>query len=447
MSQFWLLVAAATLIVTAVLVLPLLRRRPPDVEAGEAERHRLAVFRDRRGEIERERASGRMDPDEADQAQEDLLRQLAIDLPPEPAGRAPRERRTMDGMPRITAVVLVGLVPTLTFLTYHRIGAPALVATPAAPMTARASLPPGHPPTRASRPQGGDLATLLAGIEQRTREAPQDGEAWAMLGMTLKLQSRHQAAVDAFERAIAIVQPDARLLAEAAESLAMVQGGVFAGRPMEMLERALALDPAEPGALWLMAAARFRSGDTTRAREHLERLRAGMPAGSPGATRVEQVLARIEENVPPGVATVPVRAASAPRPVASREPALADDTIVAGVVRVDPGLAEEARRGGTLFVIARQAGGPPIPIAVRREPGASLPMRFALGDDNAMTPARLLSTAGALTLEARLSRSGTANRQAGDLYGLLTPVEPGHTDLEIVMDKVVDAAEVKGDAR
>src|SRR5690606_28818986 len=283
--------------------------------------------------------------------------------------------------------------------------------------------------------------------EQHTREAPGDGEAWAMFGMALKLQHRHQEAVDAFERAMAIVEPDARLLAETAESLAMARGGVLSGRPVEMLQRALALDPAEPHALWLMAAARFRSGDVARARQHLERLRAGMPDGSSEATRIEQVLARLAERPPAGGTAVPVGSAPAPQPMVTRERPSTDEAVVAGIVVVDPGLVDEARRGGTLFVIARQSGGPPIPVAVRREPGASLPMRFELGDANAMTPARPLSGAGELTLEARLSRSGTANRQAGDLYGLLASVEPGRTDLRIVIDKVVGAAEVNGNAR
>src|SRR5690606_35151376 len=120
MSQFWLLVATATLLVTAVLMLPLLRRRAPDVEPEDAEQRHLAVFRDRRREIERERDSGRLDPSEADQAQDDLLRQLALDLPPEPASAEVVGRRGMQGLPRLAALVLVGLVPAVAALTYRQ---------------------------------------------------------------------------------------------------------------------------------------------------------------------------------------------------------------------------------------------------------------------------------------------------------------------------------------
>ncbi len=447
MPQFWVYVAIATLLVTAVLVMPLLRRRPPDAAwAEDAEQRRLEVYRDRRREIERERASGRLDPMEAEQAQEDLLRQLAVDLPPRQASGSRQGSRTQRSLPALTAVALVGLVPALAFMTYGQVGAPALLESRPVADMAGTRLPPGHPPTQVAPPGRGDLEMLLAGLEQRTREAPEDGEAWAMLGMALKLQARHRDAARAFEQAITRVEPDARLLAEAAESLVMLQDGDFSGRPLEMLERALAIDAAEPSALWLMAAAQFRAGRLPDARRHLERLRAAVPSTSAQAAQVDRALARIEARMSPAASAI--RASTAPGSGPAGEAIeTASEAVVAGTVVVDPALAKEARRGGTLFLIARQAGGPPIPVAVRREPGASLPMSFELGDANAMTPARLLSTAGVLALEARLSRSGTANRQAGDLYGLLAAVEPGSTDLTIVIDRVVGAEGVTDNAR
>ncbi|MFA7504610.1 MAG: c-type cytochrome biogenesis protein CcmI [Burkholderiaceae bacterium] len=452
MLLFWVFVAMATLLVTVVLVRPLLRRDPPVVdEAGEEERQRLAVYRDRRREIDRERASGRLAPDEAELAQRELLRQLATDLPTSSVS-APTRRSVagVRGVTGITAAALIVLVPASAFMTYQQVGAPALLearpparaTSPQPPLghpTASPQLPPGHPTTTAMPSESRELDTLVAGIEQRTREAPEDGEAWAMLGAALKMQGRHQDAVLAFEQAMPRVEPDARLLAETAESVAVVAGGSFAGRPIEMLERALTIDDREPRALWLMAAAQFRAGDLPRARHYLLQLREGMPAGSADATEVGRILDRIEARMPSGAPTPAVLASSTAAPDTGRRAAAqqATGTIVAGTVLVDPGLAAQAERGGTLFVIARQADGPPIPVAVRREPGASLPMSFELGDANAMNPSRLLSSAGVLSLEARLSRSGEAQRRAGDLYGSLASVEPGSHDLRIVIDRVV----------
>lgn len=451
MLQFWIFVAIATLLVTAALVLPLFRHRPPDeAQAVDEDQRRLDVFRDRRREIERERASGRLDAREADQAQQDLLRQLATDLPRARAPAPQHARTGTRGLPGIAALALVVLVPALAFTTYREVGTPTLVESRPTAEVAGARLPPGHPPTMAVPPGRQQLDILVAGIEQRTREAPEDGEAWAMLGAALKMHGRHQEAVLAFEQAIGRVDPDARLLAEAAESIALARGGDLSGRPVEMLERALALDAAEPRALWLMAAAQFRAGNLPRARHHLEQLRDGMPPASTDAAEVGRILARIDAGLQAGGPAMGAPAAPPAGPVPGVAGATAPKaaaTIVAGTVVVDPRLAKQAERGGTLFLIARQASGPPIPVAVRREPGASLPMSFALGDANAMTPSRPLSTAGTLTLEARLSRSGVANRQAGDLYGLLAAVEPGRTDLRIVIDQVVTTGEEAGNGR
>jgi cytochrome c-type biogenesis protein CcmH len=110
---------------------------------------------------------------------------------------------------------------------------------------------------------------------------------------------------------------------------------------------------------------------------------------------------------------------------------------VTGTVSIDAGLAAEAGKEGTLFVIVRQAGGPPIPIAVLREPNAQLPMPFSIDDTHAMDPSRPLATTGKLSVEARLSRSGNAMRQPGDLYGQVTGIDPGQRDVTIVIDRVV----------
>src|SRR5690606_4206012 len=111
MLLFWVFVATVTLLVTVVLVMPLLRRRPPGIaQAEDAEQRRLDVYRDRRREIERERASGRLDPSEADHAQEDLLRQLATDLPLALRSADRHEPGRMHGLPVTAALALVALV-------------------------------------------------------------------------------------------------------------------------------------------------------------------------------------------------------------------------------------------------------------------------------------------------------------------------------------------------
>src|SRR5690606_29892203 len=239
-----------------------------------------------------------------------------------------------------------------------------------------------------------EVEKLVAEIEQRTRDEPNDGEAWAMLAEARKMQGRHADAVDAFEKAVRLLPPDARLLTDFAESAALLAGGEFSGRPVALLEQALSVDAGDPKAIALMGAAQYRLGNLERARDYLKKLHDGLQPGSEEATQIGEVLARIDTEI---------AQRGAPPVTADR-----DAQAVTGTVTLDASLSDKARPGDTLFVIARQAGGPPIPVAVVRNPGATLPARFAIGDANAMDPSRPLSSAGVLVLEARLSRSGEA---------------------------------------
>ena len=422
----WVSIAVATVVATAVIVWPLLSARSPSqADARDDERRRVAVFRDRRNEIEREHAAGRLSDAEAEQAQADLLRQVAEDLPDAAAAggvgdgeAAPRRAATL------VALALAVLVPLIAVGVYQRVGAPDLAGI---------DLRADHRPVDAA-----EVEKLIGSIEQRTREKPDDGEAWAMLAEARRMQGRHADAVTAFEQAVRLLPPDARLLADFAESAALLAGGDFSGRPVSLLEQALAANPDEPKAIALMGAAQYRLGNLEGARGYLKKLHDGLPAGSDEAAQIGQALARIDAEIAQRGATTPPVRPSAPAPgAASRDAKPAATSTVTGTITVDEKLASQVRPGDTLYVIARQAGGPPIPVAVLREPDARLPMQFSIGDANAMDPSRPLSSAGALVLEARLSRSGNAMRQPGDLYGQRADVAPGQRDVSIVIDRVV----------
>lgn len=422
----WVSIAVATVVATAVIVWPLLSARSPlQADARDDERRRVAVFRDRKHEIEREHAAGRLSDAEAEQAQADLLRQVAEDLPvAAPASGAGEGEARPRRAPTLVALALAVLVPIIAVGVYQRVGAPDLAGI---------DLRADHRPVDAA-----EVEKLIGSIEQRTREKPDDGEAWAMLAEARRMQGRHADAVTAFEQAKRLLPPDARLLADFAESAALLAGGDFSGRPASLLEQALAANPDEPKAIALMGAAQYRLGNLEGARGYLKKLHDGLPAGSDEAAQIGQALARIDAEIAQRGATTPSARPSAPAPgAASRDPKPAATSTVTGTITVDAKLASQVRPGDTLYVIARQAGGPPIPVAVLREPDARLPMQFSIGDANAMDPSRPLSSAGALVLEARLSRSGNAMRQPGDLYGQRADVAPGQRDVSIVIDRVV----------
>jgi cytochrome c-type biogenesis protein CcmH len=221
------------------------------------------------------------------------------------------------------------------------------------------------------------------------------------------------------------------------------QGGSFAGKPVELLERALAVDPNDNKSVALMGAAQYRLGNREAALVYMKKLAQGMAPGSREAEHIGELIARIEAEI--GVASGgtpgPVASAPGPKGPAAGEarpgaPA-ASSASISGMIDIDASLKAQVPAGATLFVLARGTDGSPIPIAAQRLSTERWPIAFELGDAQAMNPARLLSQAGSVTIEARISRSGAVGRQSGDPFGVSAEVKPGTRDLTVRIDRQV----------
>jgi cytochrome c-type biogenesis protein CcmH len=103
-----------------------------------------------------------------------------------------------------------------------------------------------------------------------------------------------------------------------------------------------------------------------------------------------------------------------------------------GSVRLDPRLRDRVRSGDTLFVFARAADERGPPLAVLRLNVGPWPLSFELSDDNAMMPGRTLSNFKRVILEARISRSGNALAQPGDLRGVSPVLDPGNSPRQVL---------------
>jgi len=108
---------------------------------------------------------------------------------------------------------------------------------------------------------------------------------------------------------------------------------------------------------------------------------------------------------------------------------------ISGKVTVAPSLAGKGSATDTLFVFAREMSGPPMPVAIVRATKKDLPFTFRLDDSNSMMPSRKLSDVGTVVIVARLSKSGQAMPQSGDLEGMSQPVKPGVDGITIVIDR------------
>ena len=104
---------------------------------------------------------------------------------------------------------------------------------------------------------------------------------------------------------------------------------------------------------------------------------------------------------------------------------------------LSPELAAKTSPNDTVFIFARAAEGPPMPLAVLRKRVADLPISFALDDSMAMSPAAKLSSQPRVVVGARISRSGNAMPQPGDLEGVSPPVSNSASGVKIVIEREV----------
>jgi cytochrome c-type biogenesis protein CcmH len=468
MLWFWIAVAVLTLGATAFVVWPLMRagrRAAESTESADTAR-RLAVYRDRRAEIESDRAAGRIGDDEAKRSLEELFAEAAAQFPGDTAALEREQRGASAESPRIGwAMASLVVVPAAALLVYSQLGAPGLIgADPAAHS--------GQPGMSQSVQQ------MMAGLEERVRKNPKDGEAWATLGEAHKIRGDMAASIKAYEKAVELMPQNAAVLTEYAESLALAHGGDFSGRPTQLVERAHALDPSDLKTTLILGVVRYRAGNLQEALGLLKKVLAAVPAQSEDAQQIGHMIARIEGELggapaaarapaagapfaqphPPIAQAPPAQSPPAQSPPAQSPPAQGPSAqgpaaaapkeaagatkpsgaaTITGTITIDEATRKQLPPGAVLFVLARAPEGPRIPFAALRLTAGQWPVRFELGDAQAMDPSRLLSSAEKVVVEARVSATGEAIRKSGDPFGVSAPVAPGARDLTIRIDQRV----------
>ena len=435
MPLFWLLAFVLALGVLAALVWPMLRQRTS--EAPEDEAATTAIFRDHKRQVDADFAAGTLSESERDAAQAELVARFGTELAVEPAAAA----KPSDRSRWIAAIVLVALVPVATGLLYVLLGNPAAVNAPPAPAASAATSP--HGEGDATDPQ---IVAMIDRLAEKMKASPDDPNGWVLLGRSYLKLGRYDDSAAAFAEAAKRMPENAALLTDQAEAVALTQGRKLAGRPAELLQRALTLEPNNPKAVAMSAAVAAERGDIDGAIKLYTRLKALVPADSEDAQQIAQVLAQLEAarmgSLAPAVAAAPATPAgpSAPATVAeSKATALAGEAGagISGRVEIDAKLAARVAPGDALFIYARNSEGSRMPLAILKGTASELPRTFALTDAMAMTPAQTLSMAKSVVVEARISKAGNAMAQPGDLRGSSAPMQPGATNVRIVIDQVV----------
>lgn len=268
--------------------------------------------------------------------------------------------------------------------------------------------------------------TMLAELRRKLAANPSDADGWAMLGRSYLLLGRHADAIEALDKLRALRPDDAQALVDLADAKAMVAGRNLRGEPEALIARALELDPKNLKALALGGTVAFDRGDYLAAAKFWE---TAIASGDPQSELAVNLRAGVDEARQRAGVAVPLAVAPAASAAAGAK--------VTGRVTLSPALAAQARPDDTVFVFARAVDGPRMPLALLKKRVADLPLDFALDDTLAMSPMARLSGATQVVVGARVSRSGQAAPQPGDLQGLSAPVAVGANGVAVEISEAL----------
>ncbi len=384
----------------------------------------VTVYRDQFRELEADLAAGVLTQDRYEEAHRELERRLLEDSSSADEGAA----APTGG--RHAALVVGVAVPVLAALLYFTTG------TPDALNPERIATEQSHAMDRQQ------MEALVERLAQKLREsADPNPEGWAMLARSYSSMGRHADAVQAYKEAVKRGPPDAKLLADYADALGMAQGRSLVGEPEKIIQQALKVDPQNVKALALAGTVEFDKQNYRQAVAYWEKILAVAPPESEIARSVGSSIAEARSL---GGIKAPAKASaeaqSAPQTsLASAAPASAPAgaASIAGEVRLDPSLASRIGPNDTVFIFARPADGSRMPLAILRKTAAELPAKFVLDDAMAMSPQGKLSLHPQVVIGARVSKSGSAMPQSGDLEGASKPVKVGAAGAVVVINQVV----------
>ena len=408
MTAFWL-VAALFIAAALALVLPPLLRGIGSAGRGERDATNIRLYRDELAELEREHAAGALGAQEYRETKEEIERRLLEDVAPAAPARdsaAPARRAS-----RWAALAIAIALPLMSVLVYLRFG------------DMRALEPGAQQAGHQVTPE--QIAAMVDKLAQRMQQNPGDVQGWVMLGRSYAVLGRFAESAQAYARAVALVNDDASLLADYADSLAMSRNGDLQGEPYQIVKRGLELDAKNVKLLALAGSAEFQSKNYAAAADYWQRSLAQAPGESDFSRELRSSIDEARR-----LGKLPAAQASAPAPAAA-------GPAITGTVRLAPALAAKVSPADTLFVFARPSDGSRMPVAILRVSAAQLPYAFRLDDSLAMTPANKLSDHKRVLVGARISKSGDALPRAGDLEAATAQASPGTEGLVLTIDQVV----------
>ena len=380
-----------------VLVLVLLLRPfifPPKIEATSRRQMNAAIYREELEKLEAERVAGVINSVDYEIAHAEMRQRLFQDINEE-------DDRSVMGSSKVTVIGLCIFVALLSAGFYWSLGDATRIAEQGAQ----------QPMTQAS------VEKMVTEFAVKMEKDPSNLEGWVMLARSYRILGRNEDAAKAYERAGNFIDSDPQLLADYADVLAANANGNFTGKPLKLINQALKLDPNNLMALWLSGTASYTTGNYKAAVQAWEKVAQQLP---PETEESRSIQASIADARAKG--GLPSKTVVAPKGIS-------------GKIEISADLKSKVKPSDILMVIARKPG-ERMPVAVLKTSVAEFPMSFSLTDALAMNPSAPLSQLSDASIEVRISKTGMAKPEAGDLISSPQTVKVGASNVRLVIERV-----------
>jgi len=418
MIIFWIVCALLLLLALSFVFIPLWRGsvRGNSVQRDHAN---LEIFRDQIAEMEADLRNGLLTQELYEQGKQELQGRLLDEVAETPVAASSGVAKRY----KLLLFVVVIMVPALAIALYSKVGNYHALSQTAS--RAESSL--------AEQPL---TESALKELEDKVAAQPGDAESLWQLAHAYAELERYTDAVQLYDKLTQIVPKEAQLWVDYADALAMASNKSLLGTPTKLLDKALALDPDNFKALALAGSAAMERHDFAPAVMYWEKLQKMIPPEDPNAKIVEAGIqharAMLAQNGNTSSAPMSQAAGSGERTQA----AAGGKEAISGTVVLSNMLAAQANPNDTLFVLVRAAEGPKMPLAIVRKQVKDLPFKFTLDDSTSMSPQMKVSNFEQVVVIARVSKSGNAMTQTGDLQGMSAVIKPGSKGIKLIIDKV-----------
>jgi len=383
---------------TTLLILPFFRRAKQDSSSIELPQSQtsLSILQENLSQLKVEHQMGQLTDEDFAKQQEELEKRTLDEVLSDAQENIAIANNSVKKLPLFLAIFIPLAVVGLYFIT----GNPNAIDPPV-------------------DPQEQQILQMAKQLEDRLKTDPNNAQGWVFLARTYGALNRLADAKNAFNKALTLDPKNSDTLADLADLVAY-ENKSMNGQALELIDQSLAANPKNPKALALKGTAAFEKGDYAGAIKNWE---LAIPNLGPNEAAFAQGLnASIAE----------AKNLLKPNQVVATNPALT----ISGKVMITPGLQGQVSPTDIVFIYAKAIEGPKLPLAIIKSTAGQLPTTFILSDEQSMSPQFKLSQFKEVSLTARISKSGNAIPEKGDLIGFIPKLKIGEKNIQLIIQDV-----------